>query len=267
MMAQHLAPLALLLAPLLASANQPDVFFPHYEHGCGAAGCAVWAQIPGADKMFAARSVPKDAGSSCAIPGRVTGSATGPPSTAASGPFCYCKDAVNLTAVYCAPHLYIPEQINLQYGSPDTVVAAFVTFELAPPNQAPQATLVEAGSAAAPQALSGVSHWLDFTPPGDKPNTTAANRNYTMSFVKFANLKPATHYIYKVRSGAAEGVWSEEFTFRTARAAPETAIGMFGDMAITAFNAGEYDDSRGSSQPAAVTSMRLGVSASQLPNT
>ena len=45
MMAQHLAPLALLLAPLLATANQPDVFFPHYEHGCGAAGCAVWQEV------------------------------------------------------------------------------------------------------------------------------------------------------------------------------------------------------------------------------
>ena len=138
--------------------------------------------------------------------------------------------------VNCLPQLFIPEQINLQYGAADTIVAGFVTYERAPPDQGAMATLVEAGAgspAAAPagqqQQLSGVSHWLDFTPPGSSSHThniSWAPRNYTMHFVKFAGLKPRTNYTYKVRSGAAEGVWSDEFTFRTPHQAPETAIAM-----------------------------------------
>jgi hypothetical protein len=32
-------------------------------------------------------------------------------------------------AHWCFPQMGIPEQINLQYAAPDTVVAAFVTYE------------------------------------------------------------------------------------------------------------------------------------------
>ena len=102
----------------------------------------------------------------------------------------------NTPVVTCLPQLFIPEQINLQYGSADTIVAGFVTYERSPPSQAAMATLGEAGSAAAaPKQLSGVSHWLDFTPPGTvnhKPNSTWPARNYTMHFVKFTG--PVQHY-------------------------------------------------------------------------
>ena len=252
---------------MFAASNQPDVFFPHYTHGCGSAGCAAWSDILGACKMFA-DPVPVKFSQTCAIPGRAVGDS--PDSSlfrpearfddpAASGPFCFCKTAddaaekskPSLTAVNCLPQLFVPEQINLQYGAPDTVVAAFVTYERSPPTEASMATLVEAGAAsasadasagasAAAQQLTGVSHWLDFTPPGvvnHTPNTTWPARNYTMHFVKFTGLKPSTHYTYQVKSGAAEGVWSNSFTFRTARPAPETAIAMYGDMAITHYNA------------------------------
>ena len=50
-------------------------------------------------------------------------------------------------------------------------------------------------------------------------------------------LKPSTRYTYRVKSGDHEGVWSPSFTFRTARPAPDTAIAMYGDMAVTHYNA------------------------------
>ena len=237
--------LALANLLLLAAANQPDVFFPHYAHGCGSAGCATWHTVPDAGKMFA-DPVPTKYAQTCAIPGRVVGNS--PDSSAFrpekvrsdpadSGPFCFCNGVGNNTAVVtCLPQLFVPEQINLQYGSVDTVVAGFVTYERSPPSQVAMATLVEAGSAATPQQLTGVSHWLDFTPPPSH-NTTLPPRNYTMHFVKFTGLKPSTRYAYQVKSGDPQGVWSESFTFRTARPAPDTAIAMYGDMAVTHYNA------------------------------
>jgi hypothetical protein len=248
--AKHLLVLAAnLLLP--CAANQPDVFFPHYAHGCGSAGCAAWGQVPGAGTMFV-NQVPPRYSQTCAIPGRAVGQSPDAPAfrpehvrgdPAGAGPFCFCSSSGNRTAVTtCLPQLFIPEQINLQYGAADTIVAGFVTYERSPPVHAAMATLAEAGSVAVttPQQLVGVSHWLEFTPPGEanhKPNSTWAPRNYTMHFVKFTGLKPSTRYTYRLKSGATEGVWSDSFTFRTPRPAPETAIAMYGDMAITHYNA------------------------------
>jgi hypothetical protein len=80
---------ALLALPLLASANQVDVLFPHYivDEKC-AAGCAAWSSAD--DKLWAEGVAPKDAGSTCAIPGAVVDKAIGGPETASAGPFCYC---------------------------------------------------------------------------------------------------------------------------------------------------------------------------------
>ena len=48
---------------------------------------------------------------------------------------------------------------------------------------------------------------------GDEPHPA---RNYTMSFVRFANLQPRKQYSYKVRCGAAAAAWSLLFTIRLA---------------------------------------------------
>jgi len=98
---------AALLA--LATANQPDVLFPHYAAPaeCGEAGCRAWTA---SDAGLFADDVP-EGGPVCAIPGAATDSATGGPETASSGPFCYCK--ATGTAAWCMPTLDIPEQINL----------------------------------------------------------------------------------------------------------------------------------------------------------
>ena len=42
---------------------------------------------------------------------------------------------------------------------------------------------------------------------------------------------------FQVKSGAADAVWSDSFTFRSARAAPDTAFAMYGDLAVTRYNA------------------------------
>jgi hypothetical protein len=49
-----------------------------------------------------------------------------------SVPFCFCQGGGGGVSAHCTPPMGVPEQINLQYAAPDTVVAAFVTFEVAP---------------------------------------------------------------------------------------------------------------------------------------
>jgi hypothetical protein len=246
-----LLPLPLLGYPLLLPTNQPDVFFPNYAPPAQCVdGCAPWSDAAAGGALWASGTVPKGAGSTCAMPGAVVGKAVGGPETAAAGPFCYCL-RTNKEAHWCMPKMWIPEQINLQYASADTIVAAFVTYEPQPPTKMAVATLVQAG--ATEQQLTGVSHWLSFKPLQSgcqKPSTRHGcnqqdsnysladdQRNYSMHFVKFSGLEAATNYTYKVKSGSGNGVWSASYTFRSARAAPETAIAMYGDMAITRYNA------------------------------
>ena len=62
------------------------------------------------------------------------------------------------------------------------------------------------------------------------------DRNYSMHFIKFDGLKPATHYTYKVKSGAPGAQWSDEYTFRSMRPYPETRIAMYGDMGVSEYN-------------------------------
>ena len=62
------------------------------------------------------------------------------------------------------------------------------------------------------------------------------DRNYSMHFIKFDGLKPATHYTYKVKSGAQGAQWSDEYTFRSMRPYPETRIAMYGDMGVSEYN-------------------------------
>jgi hypothetical protein len=224
--------------PYLAFANQPDVLFPHYAvpFEClqqpDGGGCRAWAanDIHLFATGQATGQLPPGAANLCAIPGAATGSATGGPETASAGPFCYCANTGK--AHWCLPMLDIPEQINLMYASPDVIVAGFVTYERAAPTTMAVATLREEGGdspTATTQNLTGVSHWVSFTPTA---SATQQQRNYTMHFVKFAGLKPSRNYTYAVKSGAATGVWSASFTFRSPRAAPETAFAMYGDLSV-----------------------------------
>ena len=132
----------LLCAPALfavAGANQLDVFFPHYTPPAECAhGCASWDALPHLNKtqmagMWQKGAVPAEASNTCSIPGAVVSSATGGPETASAGAFCYCAEPAQLdgtpkkpskptaAAHYCTPNRGVPEQINLQYASADTV--------------------------------------------------------------------------------------------------------------------------------------------------
>ena len=77
-----------------------------------------------------------------------------------------------------------------------------------------------------------VSHW--YVEPVVAGKETG--RNYSMHFVKFGGLAPATRYTYRLKSGSATGKWSKPYTFRSARPPPATAIGLFGDIAVSQFN-------------------------------
>ena len=236
----------------LVRANQYDVFFPKYHAPAECTdGCARWADLAAdgvkADQtkvaaLFANSTIPDTAGAQCAMPGSSPVHGEGrrllqstdfedswmwelSKSAAENGsvPICFCKNSKGAYQGYCTPPMSVPEQINLQYAAADIVVAAFVTYEKSLPKAPPVASFgVEGGK---PTQLTGISHWY-----------TNGDRNYTLNFVKFSGLKPATRYTYKVKSGAAKGEWSDSFTFRSVRAAPETRIAMYGDMGVSEYN-------------------------------
>jgi hypothetical protein len=214
--------LACLLAlAATARANQYDVIYPNYiaPREC-TQGCASWGDIAASTKidqakvnaLFANGTVPASAGSNCVWPGaapvhgegrRLLGDAaddwmwhSSAPET--SVPFCICKGNGSTTAppsvvsAQCTPPLGTPEQINLQYAAADIVVVGFVTYEKMFPSGPPVAMFGKAG--AAPKQLTGTAHWYART-AASRGNT----QNYTMSFIKFEGLEPATHYTYQPR--------------------------------------------------------------------
>lgn len=125
--------------------------------------------------------------------------------------------------------LGVPEQINLQAASPDTVVVSFVTFEESAPSQLPSAALTREGESSA-QSLQGVTHTY---------HTPAHDRTYYMHFVKFSSLVPRTQYSYKVKSGGANTTWSGDFSFRSPYSSAdgkETRVAIFGDMGVYTWN-------------------------------
>jgi hypothetical protein len=208
-------------------------------------GCAKWSDVANATKLFANASIPADAGSMCAMPGSSpvhgegrrllkTGDDTEDSwmwrlskSAAENGsvPICICKGS--MMPGFCTPPMSTPEQINLQYAAKDIVVAAFVTYEDGLPTAPPTASFGEEHGEM--KTLSGISHWYV------APVVNTTGRNYTISFIKFENLKPATRYSYKVKSGAANGAWSDVFTFRSL-SDKHTRVGMYGDMGVSEFN-------------------------------
>jgi hypothetical protein len=245
-----------------ACANQYDVLYPNYLPPVECAhGCAKWSDVQSdglpfnqslVDKLFANGTAPKEAGSSCLWPGMAPVHGEGrrmltadegwlweaatPRPGASSIPYCLCKPAPGQNSTLkppvtpagqCLPPMSVPEQINLQYASNEITVAGFVTYEAVLPADPPIAMFAEKG--ATMRSLTGISHWYNSSKFG-------AMRNYTMSFVKFAGLKPSTVYQYKVKSGADGAAWSEVFEFRSLREAPDTKFGIYGDMGISPYN-------------------------------
>ena len=131
--------LPVLLGARLAASNMYDVTnVPRAAPAiCGAAGCARWSALAedghtgvtqaAADARWVAGKAPEDAGSGCAMPGIAAAEESRMPSSGFLGAWCYCKSSE--LSGYCQAGEAIPEQINLQIASADTVVVAFVTYE------------------------------------------------------------------------------------------------------------------------------------------
>ena len=95
-------------------------------------------------------------------------------------------------------------------------MAAFVTYEVAPPTEMALAVLTEEGGGTSEQSLTGVSRWVAFDAVIPAPKGTGkpmGARNWTMHFVKLAGLKPATKYTYRVKVSAVTCVSSRGTPF------------------------------------------------------
>lgn len=233
-----LLPISLVVSFLLvqdASANVRDVLLPKYlpEEGCT---CADWTDVSSdateqarIDGYWADGKAPSDADNFCAMPAASAGRFECDGCTvdkiynSFKGPWCYCKED-GKKETYCVPPKGIPEQINLQIAATDVVVASFVSFdvEVPGPNELPVA-MIGTDPSTLTKSVNGISHPYAAL-------SKVESTNYTLSFVKFANLEPRQVYYYKVKPGAKNSQWSDVFKFRAPYASGETRIAAYGDM-------------------------------------
>ena len=136
------------------------------------------------------------------------------------------KAAASQTTGYCVPAKGVPEQINLQVATADSVVASWVTFEPEDPRAAPTVVLTHLAGGGS-STLRGFTHRY----------ATKAGRVFYMHFVALRGLVSRGRYSYVVRGGGAEAVSSASFTFR---APPDTTtptrLDMYGDMGVYSWN-------------------------------
>ena len=145
------------------------------------------------------------------------------------------------TSEYCTPPVYVPEQINLQYASSSAVVVGFVTYEPASNTTAPpRAKLLQsAGKGEQEEVRTGVTH--RYAPPGRNSTSLSANATefalpYMMHYITLP-VTPGEQYNYSVRSGASEGLWSAEYSFRApGGSVTETRLATYGDMGHSRYN-------------------------------
>eukprot|EP01062_Namystynia_karyoxenos_P005021 TRINITY_DN1176_c0_g1_i9.p2 TRINITY_DN1176_c0_g1~~TRINITY_DN1176_c0_g1_i9.p2 ORF type:complete len:207 (+),score=39.66 TRINITY_DN1176_c0_g1_i9:78-698(+) len=178
------AALAALACP--AGALMYDTFSPELLPPAECeAGCAPWsARDP---TIWRHGRVPAEAGSHCAQVGALVNNHT-------LGSWCFCNATKPGGAEwgYCTHGMGIPEQINIQVASPDTVVISWVTFEQVAPAE-PPVVMIKKGEEAQWTTLRGVTH---------VHKTAAGDRTYYMHFVRASKLEARARYSYQVRSGA-----------------------------------------------------------------
>ena len=136
-------------------------------------------------------------------------------------------------ARYCSSANGVPEQINLQLASADSVVVSWITHEATAPQAPPVVELVASTPSAsdATVRVTGVTH--EHTTP-DK------DRVLYLHFVRLTQLLPRAKYSYTVQSGGDSSVPSKLFSFRAPYADGETRINIFGDMGIYQWNNMEW---------------------------
>ena len=227
------------LAPFVAlgvvNANMYDVVDPNLVPPsiCGSAGCANWSTLNSTiQAWWSSGSTPDDAGALCAQLANAPALAhpspvLDPSGVGGQGEWCVCANNTEAWG-YCTSPDQIPEQINLQMASPDTVVVSFVTFESTEPSEAPYASIQQANTTTNDDVKRGVTH-VYYTPKKD--------RTYYFHFVVFDGLSASTQYEYSVKSGGENAPWSKSFVFTSPppRSGP-TSVAIFGDMGVYSWN-------------------------------
>ncbi len=227
MMAVRNIAAALVLAAA-ADAEMYDVVSPKLLPPAG--GCKAWSDVPAQDKYWRAGKAPADAGSFCAQQGKGNPEAHWDPvmGSGAQAHYisAYCVSARSGKVEQCTSPQHVPEQVNVQIASPDTVVISWVTFEDTPGALAPVANVTTAAGEST--TFKGVTH----------KHLTAGKRVYMMHFVKVSDLSPKAKYSYSVKSGHLLGEWSDTFTFRAPydHTAGPTKIALYGDMGVYSWN-------------------------------
>ena len=138
----------------------------------------------------------------------------------------------------------VPEQINLQVASANTVVASWVTFETVDPIKPPTVLLT---AKTAPDTTTTNTTTAD--PPAGGPSTlrgfthkyvTQGGRVFYMHFVALRDLSPRGKYSYVVQSGGAGASASAPFSFRALPdASTPTRLDMYGDLGVYEWNSME----------------------------
>jgi hypothetical protein len=245
----------LLLAASAATGELHDVISPHLLPP--ACGCKKWTDAPEHDQYWRNPASIKLAESSCAQQGR------GNPNFVYDGDrwrsrgvhfgggaqahyiSAYCVANTTGKLVWCASGFGVPEQVNVQVASHDTVVVGWVTFEHKAPTLPPVVSVVGGGE------VEGITHihvpcsvgpactgdmWNGSSNTTERPYYRPP---YYMHFVRLSKLKPRSKVAYKVRSGATSAAWSDTFTFRAPYSGADggpTRIALYGDMGVYSWN-------------------------------
>jgi hypothetical protein len=252
---------AALLLSFTAFGDMYDLLMPQYAppQVCSH-GCADWANVSSdptlqksVDNLWGAKKPPPNASSHCAIPAAASNAGNchnvivcNSTNSSFYGPICVCKQPGPLVFGTCTAQQHIPEQINLQIASPDSVVVSFVTFDASLPATPPVALVNNA-------VHTGVAHSYTTSHANDSLSCSGSasylpggslgpahprcnRRNYTLNFVKLSGLKPRESYSYKVRGGHPNAAWSSTFTFRAQDAKGPTRVAIYGDMGVCLHN-------------------------------
>ena len=239
--------LAVSAAMLSARAELHDVISPHLIPPPG--GCKDWSTVPEQDQYWRDQASIKLAGSSCVQQGRGNPHYSFDADMGGGGQahyvsaYCVSKTTGKLTL--CTSGFGIPEQVNVQVASGDTVVVGWVTFEHEAPTAPPVVSVVGGTE------VKGVTHVHVPCSVGSACIGDGWNKNtsktehpfdrppYYMHYVRLSELKSRTRYTYKVKSGATGAVWSDSFTFRspyTSEDGKPTRIALYGDMGVYNWN-------------------------------
>jgi hypothetical protein len=224
-------------------ADMYNVLSPHLVAPAG--GCKAWSDAPEMDKYWVGGKPPAGAANSCAQQGLGNPGASWDADMGSGAQAhvisAYCVGKSTGKLEMCTSGMGIPEQVNVQVASGDSVVLSFVTFEAAEPTAPPTAKVTVAGGTET--TIKGVTHkhvTVGCT-AGSIPGANSSDppipqdcRTYYMHFIKVAAMTPKAEYSYTVQSGSTGATESKKFTFRAPYSDGVTKIALYGDMGVCA---------------------------------